>query len=135
MFLWVKPMDHMKQLLLCLLLSITFQTAFGQVTGKLTDRNNQAIPFATVVLLKSTDSTIVKSGLTDNQGAFQITDISDGKYFVRISMVGYQTYKSASFDLDSASRLKDLGTIILNNASKELSGVVIRGDRPQVQQT
>src|ERR1700742_554514 len=120
MFLWVKPMDHMKQLLLCLLLSIAFQTAFGQVTGKLTDRNNQAIPFATVALLKSTDSTIVKSALTDNQGAFQIIDISDGKYFVRISMMGYQTYKSVGFELDFGNRQKDLGVIVLNNASKQL---------------
>ncbi|HTK19370.1 MAG TPA: TonB-dependent receptor [Mucilaginibacter sp.] len=125
----------MKKLLLCLLLSITFQTAFGQVTGVLTDKNSHDIPFATVALLKNTDSTIVKSALTDNKGAFQISDIADGKYFVRISMVGYQAYRSESFDLDSASKQKNLGTIILNNAGKELSGVVIRANKPQVQQT
>lgn len=125
----------MKQLLLCLLLSITFQTAFGQVTGKLTDRNSQPIPFATVALLKTSDSTIVKSALTDNNGTFQMADIADGMYFLRISVVGYQIYNSAAFELDSVNRQKDFGTIILNNSSKELSGVVIRGDKPQVQQT
>lgn len=125
----------MKQLMLCMLLSFTFQTTFGQVMGNLTDQASRAIPFATVALLKSQDSTIVKSTLTDSKGAFQIADIADGKYFLRISMVGYQAYKSESFDLDSASKQKDLGTIILNNVSKELSGVVIRADKPQVQQT
>jgi hypothetical protein len=94
MFFWIKPKDHMKQLLLCLLLLAVSRTTFGQVTGKLIDQNNQAIPFATVALLNSPDSTIVKSTLTDNKGAFQMADIADGKYLLRISMVGYQTYNS-----------------------------------------
>lgn len=125
----------MKQLMFCLLLLPTFQTAFGQVTGKLSDQNNQAIPFATVMLLNSSDSAIVKSSLTDNKGAFQIADISDGKYIVRISMVGYQTYKSKSFELNTDNPHKDYGVIVLNNASKQLGEVVIRSDKPQVQQT
>ena len=116
----------MKQLMFCLLLLPTFQTAFGQVTGKLSDQNNQAIPFATVMLLNSSDSAIVKSSLTDNKGAFQIADISDGKYIVRISMVGYQTYKSKSFELNTDNPHKDYGVIVLNNASKQLGEVVIR---------
>lgn len=126
----------MKQILLCLLLLIVSRTAFGQITGGLNDQNSHALPFATVALLKSPDSTIiVKSTLTDNKGAFQIADIPDGGYFVRISMMGYQTYNSTTFDLTADNRQKNFGVIVLNNASKQLSGVVIKADKPQVQQT
>lgn len=125
----------MKQLLLCLLLFIASRSAFGQVTGKLTDHDNQAVPFATVTLLKSLDSVAVKSALTDNKGAFQIADIPDGKYFVRISMVGYQAYNSGTFGLDSGNRQKNLGVIVLNDISRQLGGVVIRADKPPIQQT
>src|ERR1700761_4446394 len=135
MFFWVKPKDHMKQILLCLLLLVITRTAFGQVTGKLLDQNNQAIPFATVALLKSPDSTIIKSTLTENKGAFQIADIPDGKYFLRISMVGYQTYNSEIFEWSADNKQKDFGVITLKSISKQLGGVVIRGDKPQVQQT
>src|ERR1700743_3101702 len=134
MFFWIKPKDHMKQLLLCLLLLAVSRTTFGQVTGKLIDQNNQAIPFAQVALLKSPDSTIVKSTLTDDKGAFQIANISDGKYFIRISMVGYQAYNSEKFNLDT-NKHKYFGVIILKSISKQLDGVVIRADKPQVQQT
>src|SRR5437868_5665939 len=125
----------MKQLMLCLLLSITSQTVFGQVTGKLTDQNNQAVPFATAALLKAVDSTVVKSALTNDKGIFQITDLTGGKYLIRISVVGYQTYDSESFELSADSEKKDLGPIILRSTSKQLDGVVIRADKPQVQQT
>lgn len=117
------------------MISITFQTTFGQVTGKLTDRNNQAIPFATVTLLNSPDSAIVKSALTDSKGAFEIVDISNGKYIMRITVVGYQTYKSESLELNADNPQKDFGVIVLNNASKQLGEVVIHADKPQVQQT
>jgi outer membrane receptor protein involved in Fe transport len=128
-------MDHMKQILLCLLLSITFQTAFGQVTGKLTDRNNQGIPFATVALLKAADSTIVQSARSDDNGVFKIAEVPDGRYFLRISMVGYQNYNSEGFELNADNKQKNFDQILLNSVSKQLGGVVIKADRPQVQQT
>ncbi|MDO3626423.1 TonB-dependent receptor [Mucilaginibacter sp. BT774] len=125
----------MKQLTLCLLLSITFQTVFGQVTGKLTDQNNQAVPFATAALMQTADSTIVKSALTNDKGIFQITDVPGGKYLMRISVIGYQTYNSESFELSADSSQKDLGAIVLKSTSKQLGEVVIKADKPQVQQT
>ena len=125
----------MKQLMLCLLLLVAFQTVFGQVTGKLTDQNNQAVPFATAALMQAADSTIVKSALTNDKGVFQIMDVPGGKYLMRISVVGYQTYNSESFELSTDSRQKDLGAIVLRSASKQLGEVVIKADKPQVQQT
>src|ERR1051325_536364 len=134
MFFWVKPMDHMKQLMLCLLLSIAFQTAFGQVTGKLTDTSGKPVPFATAALMRSADSTIINSATVNDTGTFSIDGAQPGKYFMCITAVGYQTYKSAIFDLSQGAQA-DLGRLVIKQTGRRLNEVVIKADKPQVQQT
>lgn len=124
----------MKQLMLCLLLSIAFQTAFGQVTGKLTDTSGKPVPFATAALMRSADSTIINSATVNDTGTFSIDGAQPGKYFMRITAVGYQTYKSAIFDLSQGAQA-DLGRLVIKQTGRRLNEVVIKADKPQVQQT
>jgi len=125
----------MKTILICLLLFTASQYAFGQVTGKLTGSDGKPVPFANMVLVEGPDSILLKTGSTDANGAFHLDDVSNGKYVLKVSAIGYQTWQSEPFELNTDARQKDLGIIVLKGVSKQLGEVVIRADKPKVQQT
>src|SRR5690625_3287881 len=52
-------------------------------------RNNIPISYATVALFKATDSSLIKTTLTDSAGAFQFNNISTNSYFIRVSHLLY----------------------------------------------
>lgn len=85
---------------LSLLLSLIVgaQSTFD-ISRNLTNVANQGIPFANVILLKATDSTLVKGVLTDDNGAYTIQDIPFDRYYVKASFMGYQTATSVKFSL------------------------------------
>ncbi|HEY2581077.1 MAG TPA: outer membrane beta-barrel protein, partial [Mucilaginibacter sp.] len=124
----------MKYLLIYISSFFLLQDSFGQISGKVTASDGQPIQFASVTLLKSIDSTTVKVTLTDAKGMFTIDQVDSGKYILRVSSIGYQTWISPVFELSSDHLTKDFGTLIINQVSKQLGEVVIRSDRPLVQQ-
>ena len=123
----------MKILHLCLLLSGFIPAAFGQVSGRLTTATGQPIPFANVLLLKSSDSSLVKAALTDEKGAYRIAPVTPGQYLLRYSNIGYQVFTSAPFILSAAQPQKDAGTLVLAEDTRQLGEVVVRAEKPLFQ--
>lgn len=122
----------MKTLLL-ILCGLLFSTiAQSQVSGTLTDTNGSPVPFATAVLLKSADSTLVRSAASDEKGGFRLSAAPSGTYTLKISCIGYMDYFSPLIIRDPAY---DAGTIRLKTSGRQLGEVVIRSSKPLVQQT
>ncbi len=123
-------------LLLALLLSNV--TLFAQtnskinISGKLTDEKQQPFPFVNVLLLKASDSSLVKGSATDDNGAYLLEDLSSGKYLTLVSMVGYEKYYSKVFKIDKESIL--LPTIKLNPETQSLSEVTVVAKKPFIEQ-
>ncbi|HEY1053736.1 MAG TPA: TonB-dependent receptor, partial [Emticicia sp.] len=93
----------MKKLLLTLLLAgaslLSFaQTTKGKISGSLYDEKKQALPFASVLLLKAQDSTLVKGSVSDIEGKFSfeqfVSSETQNQFIVSVSMVGYRKYFS-----------------------------------------
>jgi hypothetical protein len=122
----------MKTLLfiLCGLLLTTI--AQSQVSGMLTDTNGGPVPFATAVMLKSADSTLVRSAASDEKGVFRLSAAPSGTYVLKISCIGYKDYFSP---LTIRNPAYDAGTIRLKAAGQQLGEVMIRSSKPLVQQT
>ena len=56
------------------------------ITGKLIEENsNQAVPFATVALIKASDSKIIGGTMSDENGVFLITPVISGHYVLLVS--------------------------------------------------
>jgi len=106
--------------------------SYGQVTGKLTDDKRNPVPFASVALILAADSTLVRSGLSNDSGAFHLLAAPRGHYMLKITCLGYANYLSPPFGVDTAY---DAGTIPLRAAGQQLNEVVIRSSRPLVEQT
>jgi outer membrane receptor protein involved in Fe transport len=124
----------MKVLMLSLFLLVTVEPVLSQVTGKLTDAARQPISYATVSLLKAADSTLVRSTLTGEKGEYKLDNVIPGQYILRLSSVGYQTLFTPVFELIIGQPSRDLETQILKENSKQLGEIVIRANRPLLQQ-
>ena len=105
-----------------------------QLTGAVTDAGGQRLPAASVLLLKGADSTLVKGQLSSVAGDFVFDDIPPGQYRLEVSMLGFQDYFSAPFALDEQARKKDLGTVALQEAARQLDAVDIIAKKPLFEQ-
>ena len=124
----------MKYYLSFLLFIVHFQPVLAQVSGKLTDSANHPVSFATVTLLKTQDSTQLKTVLSDQTGDFQVDIAVPANYMLRVSMMGYETWYSPTFELTATNPGKNFGNIVLKDANKQLAEVVIRSEKPAVEQ-
>nr|WP_295875067.1 outer membrane beta-barrel protein [uncultured Chitinophaga sp.] len=101
-----------------------------RVAGKITDENKQPLEFATVVLFKAADSSIVKTGLTEAGGKFLFADVSNGQYYVLGTFVGFTKRKSEVFSITDDNPSVETGVITLTATSKTLKRVDIVAEKP-----
>ena len=95
-------MKHLYALLFLFTCSVyTLSAQNGTVEGMLTDEEGAGLEFATVVLHKAADSSIVKAGYSDGEGKYVIAPVPAGRYYVRMTYVGFPATKSEAFDLAS----------------------------------
>ncbi len=128
----------MKQLLttllglVCLVLQQTqAQSPGATIRGKVTDQKKQSVAYASVSLL-SADSSLLKTGITNSDGEFDIRPASAGNYFVRIEAVGYETFSSSKLDFSGSSDLV-VPSIHLEPTPVSLGAVVVRSKKPLIE--
>ncbi|HEX8378693.1 MAG TPA: outer membrane beta-barrel protein [Pedobacter sp.] len=101
----------------------------GSVAGKVLDESQKPLDFATVSLLKASDSALVKSSITDSTGAYLFEKVEAGNYLVKVTFSGYK--KSTSKALTVTSNNQTLvPVIILSTDSKTLKEVSITVKKP-----
>jgi len=66
----------------------------NSVKGRVANEKNENVGFATVLLMSAKDSSIVKYTTADNNGAYQITQIANGQYYVEARCMGYVTQRT-----------------------------------------
>ena len=79
----------MKTFLLILLTisTVTFAQK-GIIKGRAVDGNTQKpVEFASVALLSSADSSIVKGAITDTLGIFTLSNLPEGSYIITVSSI------------------------------------------------
>jgi hypothetical protein len=128
----------MKKLLMMVLitpLALIFNAyAQGRVNGTVIDGNAKTLASATITLIKSSDSAIVKMSSADREGNFNFESIPFGTYMVSISAVGHGRELSPVFELSAATPQVTLKTIELVPQSKSMTGVTVTAKRPLIEQ-
>lgn len=109
-------------------------TVKGKVTGRISDKQNKIVEFATVTLLRAKDSTLVKGMLSDANGKFDFENLTEGSYLVGVSQLGYQKFFSPKFTISPENQLIDLKSIQLSEATQELKEVSVRASKPFIEQ-
>lgn len=106
----------------------------GKINGSVIDSSTKRIQSATITLLKAKDSSIVKISTSDKAGNFGFDNIANGKYFVSISAVAYQTAYSEVVEISETNGTRTLKTIKLVPQSKSLGTVTVTAKRPLIEQ-
>ncbi|RYG52950.1 MAG: TonB-dependent receptor, partial [Chitinophagaceae bacterium] len=121
----------MKSLLVFLFLFTSATVSAQKINGVILNENKQPIPWATVSLISSTDSAVVKLATTDDKGSYSFADISFGEYKISATAVGLDNATTEVFSLLSDSVTAPLLT--LNKKATSLQGVQVTATRPLIQ--
>jgi outer membrane receptor protein involved in Fe transport len=121
-------------LLLCLFLApvITVAQSWkeGRVQGSVKDQSTgSALPSVNVVLMHTTDSSIVTGAVTDENGKFSVTGIPAGTYVVEFRMIGYAEKRTHAFTIDEHHKELDIGVNRLSQVSLNQDEVVVSAQK------
>ena len=98
-----------------------------KVVGSLRDSvSGEFLAFVNVAILDSADSSFVKGGSTDFEGLFEISDVPQGAFLLRISAIGYQN-RMVPFRVENNTAL---GTFRLKPGATTLDAVEITAEKP-----
>lgn len=105
-----------------LLLLIPAVSIAQSVSGKVIDKEKKPLEFASIAILNAKDSTLVSYTSTDKNGAYTVTDITNGNSIFQIHLIGYKVYQK---NINFVGTSMNFGTIILEEQKNMLDEVVI----------
>ena len=104
---------------------------FGVVEDDLTQT---PLPLATVSVWKAADSSLVTGAVTTPDGLFRAEGLPPGRYYVDVSLVGYQTERLNDVTLRPPGEMsRDLGTIRLGEGTVLIEGAEVTAEREKVE--
>jgi hypothetical protein len=109
-------------------------TAQTRLSGSVADANGKPLPAASVLLLSSADSTLVKGQLSSADGTYTFTETAAGEYRLGVSMLGFTYALSPAFSIDPAMPSKDLGVTTLQENTEMLGEVSVVAKKPLFEQ-
>lgn len=121
----------MRHLLLLLLTATTLFSQAQQINGLAKDENGAPLSGATISLMRTKDSSIVKLAVTKTGGTYAFSGIKEGNYRVFASHVGYKPSYSSSF-LYSTSDVT-VPELKLLKVTGNLGNVTVTAQKPMVE--
>jgi outer membrane receptor protein involved in Fe transport len=100
------------------------------VKGKVVDMNQKAVPYASVLLFSSLDSTVVDGASTNDSGEFELRAPA-GSYFLKIKFLSFKEKIIPGLILDTEDI--DLGELKMEPNEKLLNEVTVEAERPEME--
>lgn len=124
--------------LVLILLSFTATSQTGISSGSLSGKvrheiSNEAIDFAVVNLINQSTSVLVRSVMTENDGAFQFQDVPFGTYNLKISFIGYESRIIQNIIINKDNVNYSLGTVKLKQGTNILEEVVVTSSKSPIE--
>ncbi|MEZ4987626.1 MAG: carboxypeptidase-like regulatory domain-containing protein [Saprospiraceae bacterium] len=114
----------MMGLLLATVAAYAQSPARFDLKGIAQDTNKMALSYATVMVLKQSDTTLVSYEATDENGAFEFKNLKNEAYILKVTYVGYLP---ANIDIGPVDTdVLDVGGVMLAPISERLMEVVVR---------
>jgi len=104
----------------------------GIIKGRVIDKKNHPIEFATATLTNTVTQKTKNGAMCDKNGNFIIEDVSTGEYILSISMVGYKKCELRKVKIDSNKSLVEEKAFILKDSVQHLQGLVVLAKRKPV---
>lgn len=102
----------------------------GSIRGQIIDASNaRPLDFVNVLLLRTSDSSIVKGAVSDKNGRFIFLDVADGEYFCRCSLIGYRARLSMPILINAQHRSATLTQFALQETAVSLDEVLVTREK------
>ncbi|MEL4306958.1 outer membrane beta-barrel family protein [Joostella sp. CR20] len=122
--------NHRLLSLIFLLASSNFALAQAyEITGKVTDANQQVLSFVNIMLLEASDSTSVAGTATEDDGTFHFKKIQPGNYILKTSYIGHQ-YHYQNVEVNSNISLNN---ITLQQNVQNLEEITLTHQQPRLE--
>lgn len=127
---------------LWILLNITLSAAAataqipttGKVSGQVNGAASKPLEFSTLMLIKATDSSLVKGAVSDASGLYEFDAVGTGNYRVAAQQLGYTKMYSEPFVIDAEHIAIKLPALTLTETSKNLAEVNVIAKKPFLEQ-
>lgn len=104
------------------------------ISGKIRDAASQRMmEYANVVLLNSSDSSMIDGCLSSADGLFELKNVPMGMYLLRISFIGYSEKYIQITNTEKGQNIIDLGTIDLAGMYENIAGTEIVAEKQVVE--
>jgi hypothetical protein len=101
-------------------MSTTTVSDQGRICGRISEFiTGQLLPFASVELFSSIDSTLVVGTLTNSKGEFNFSMLKPGDYFLVVSLEGFATKQFQPVTISTEDRKVETGEIQLTRALRK----------------
>ncbi len=112
-----------------LIVSSITATAQGLVKGKVLDKNtDEPLSFVTISITPQGKTTFLKGTTTDIDGNFSVNGLSNGKYTLTVSFVGYKK-TTRNFEISNQNKSVSYPFIHLAEDLKTLKEVTVTGQK------
>lgn len=101
------------------------------ISGVVNDATGKPAIFASLALYNAKDTTLVKGAATDEQGKFELTNMTSGKYFITASFVGFNNVNSKVFEYDGKNL--SVEPIALKKSENNLKEVTVTSTKPLIE--
>lgn len=102
----------------------------NELIGYIVNEQKHPVQDVIIQLLKTSDSSLVKTEFSDEKGEFKFSDINTGSYFIQTNSIGYVKYNSELILLDQS---KTLEPVILQKTTVALSEVTVSVRKPYIE--
>jgi len=105
----------------------------GQINGQINDSiTNEHIEYATVALFKEKTDELAGGTITQKNGKFFLEKIKPGKYYIKISFLGYEDKIIKNIFVKPPDFIASLGKIEIHPTVTSLNEVVVDGSTPRI---
>jgi outer membrane receptor protein involved in Fe transport len=128
----------MKKMFTCVLAVLISAALFaqgGKGKATITILNDQAAPVdgATVELLRSKDSALAKTAISDKKGTAEVENIPPSSYVFRITAVGFKPSYSQAFEVKEAETTTVPAISLAAKGDHQLQDVTVSAKKPFIQ--
>lgn len=105
----------------------------GEIRGMIVDAETRApVPSASVEVRSGADSALVTGAIGRPDGTFRIEGLRPGAYYLRVTMIGYQTQRTPALVVAESAPRVSAGSIVLVRAPVAVAGVEVEAARAMV---
>lgn len=116
-----------------MLAALFAQSSDYRINGKIEDNQKKALEGATISLMRSTDSSVVKIAVADKEGNFELDRLAAQEYFLQVSAVGFASYNSEKLKPGADQPVITVATIALSPEASSMGSVTVVAKRPLIE--